>query len=172
MDCCMLGFPVLHHLLEFAQTHAHLLCPPKVHLFCSTPQTPPFPLYLGTVILGRHCLGVHRTDVLLVFCVSGLGSTDTKFGKHLASLPPLTIFLSTKIALKKLPHSSPCLPSLRFFKKEKREREWRHLLLAESSQCCSRIYIIVPILQMRIFNLREAVAQPSSYTYLVVELPF
>ena len=23
MDCCMLGFPVLHHLLEFAQTHVH-----------------------------------------------------------------------------------------------------------------------------------------------------
>ena len=96
--------------------------PPKVHLFCSTPQTPPFPLYLGTVILGRHCLGVHCTDVLpQVFCVSGLGSTDTKFGKHLASLPPLTIFLSTKIALKKLPYSSPCLPSLQFFKKREKE---------------------------------------------------
>ena len=23
MDCSMLGFPVLHHLLEFAQTHIH-----------------------------------------------------------------------------------------------------------------------------------------------------
>ena len=23
MDCSMLGFPVLHHLLEFAQTHVH-----------------------------------------------------------------------------------------------------------------------------------------------------
>ena len=25
MDCSMSGFPVLHHLLEFAQTHVHLV---------------------------------------------------------------------------------------------------------------------------------------------------
>ena len=23
MDCCMTGFPVLHHFLEFAQVHVH-----------------------------------------------------------------------------------------------------------------------------------------------------
>ena len=26
MDCSMTGFPVLHYLLEFAQTHVHQVC--------------------------------------------------------------------------------------------------------------------------------------------------
>ena len=38
--------------------------------------------------------------------------------------------------------------------KEKREREWRYLLFAESSQHCSSVYIIVPILQMMKLRLR------------------
>ena len=40
MDCSTPGFPVLHHLLEFAQTHAHWVCdaiPP------SHPLLPPSP---------------------------------------------------------------------------------------------------------------------------------
>ena len=35
MDCSMPGFPVLHHLLELAQTHVHQLVMPSNHLiFC------------------------------------------------------------------------------------------------------------------------------------------
>ena len=29
VDCSMPGFPVLHHLLVFAQTHVHWVCPPS-----------------------------------------------------------------------------------------------------------------------------------------------
>ena len=32
MDCSMLGFPVLHHLLEFAQTHVHRSVMPSNHV--------------------------------------------------------------------------------------------------------------------------------------------
>ena len=32
MDCSMLGSPVLHHLLELTQTHAHKLVMPSNHL--------------------------------------------------------------------------------------------------------------------------------------------
>ena len=34
------------------------------------------------------------------------------------------------------------MPGLQFLMKEKREREWRYLLFAESSQHCSSVYII------------------------------
>ena len=30
MDCCTPGFPILHHLLELAQTHVHWCCHPTV----------------------------------------------------------------------------------------------------------------------------------------------
>ena len=44
MDCTMPGFPVLHYLPEFAQTHVHWVCDaiqPSIlcHLFCSCPQS-------------------------------------------------------------------------------------------------------------------------------------
>ena len=32
MDCCTPGFPVLHYLLEFAQTHVHWVIMPSNHL--------------------------------------------------------------------------------------------------------------------------------------------
>ena len=30
MDCCTPGFPILHHLLELAQTHVHWRCHPSL----------------------------------------------------------------------------------------------------------------------------------------------
>ena len=45
MDCSWPGFPVLHHLLEFAQTHVHRWChptiPSSVTTFSSCPQSFP-----------------------------------------------------------------------------------------------------------------------------------
>ena len=46
MDCSMPGIPVLHHLLEFAQTHVHWVgdaIQPSCHL--SSPSLPVFNLY-------------------------------------------------------------------------------------------------------------------------------
>ena len=40
MDCSMLGFPVLHCLPEFAQTHIHWVDIPSNHLFLSPPSPP------------------------------------------------------------------------------------------------------------------------------------
>ena len=37
MDCCMPGFPVLHYLLEFAQTHVHWVSDTTNHLVLCCP---------------------------------------------------------------------------------------------------------------------------------------
>ena len=44
VDCSVPGFPVPHHLLEFAQTHVHELVMPPNHLFfcCSILLLPSF----------------------------------------------------------------------------------------------------------------------------------
>jgi len=45
MDCNMPGFPVLHHLAEFAQTHVHWVGDPSNHLILCCPLLflPPIP---------------------------------------------------------------------------------------------------------------------------------
>ena len=45
MNYNMLGFPVLHHLLELAQTHVHRVVMPSNHLIlCWSPSPPAFNL--------------------------------------------------------------------------------------------------------------------------------
>ena len=48
MDCYTPGFPVLHYLLEFAQTHVHFV---DDTISPSHPQAPPSPPALG---LSQH----------------------------------------------------------------------------------------------------------------------
>ena len=44
MDCNMPGFPVLHHLPEFAQTHVHRVSDPSNHIILCRPLLlPPIP---------------------------------------------------------------------------------------------------------------------------------
>ena len=104
--------------------------PPAVHLFYPTLQTSLFPLYLGTVILGRHFWGVHPTGTLPISCVSGLASADIEFGLYLDSLPSPTTSPSAEIALKKLLQPSPCLVC--GFSWKKKKKEWRYLLFTRS----------------------------------------
>ena len=48
MDCSTPGFPILHHLLQFAQTHVHWV---SVAIQPSNPLSPPSPLALN---LSQH----------------------------------------------------------------------------------------------------------------------
>ena len=62
MDCSMPGFPVLHYLLELAQTHVHCV---DDAIQPSYPLSPPSPLAYLTVIILWHWSCSHTTEITI-----------------------------------------------------------------------------------------------------------
>ena len=85
MDCCLLGFPVLHYLPEFAQTHihwvsdaiqpSHLLSPPSFSCPQSFPASGSFPKSRLFASLFLHSLqySVFLNYSVKIICLPGKG---------------------------------------------------------------------------------------------------
>ena len=77
MDCSILGFPVLHHLIELAQTHVHWVGDPSNHLVLCCPL-----LLLPSIFLS---IRIFSNESAFTLCGQSIGASA------LASVLPMNM---------------------------------------------------------------------------------